>query len=66
MQEIEIYNDLWQWFLEFLHSDTMVWLLRMLLVNVVVWLLIWVDRLYYKYNWKERLIRFKDAMTQEE
>jgi hypothetical protein len=38
----------------------------MLLVNVLVWLLVWVDHLYYKYNWKERIIRFKDAMTQEE
>jgi hypothetical protein len=66
MQEIEIYKDIWNVLVAFVHSGAMVWLLRMLLVNVLVWLLVWVDHLYYKYNWKERIIRFKDAMTQEE
>jgi hypothetical protein len=66
MQEIEIYKDIWGWLLEFVHSGVMAWLVRILAFNVVVVLLAWVDHLYYKYNWKERIIRFKDAMTQEE
>ncbi len=66
MQEIEIYKDIWEWLREFVHSGVMVWLLHILVFNVVVVLLAWVDHLYYKYNWKESIIRFKDAMTQEE